>query len=422
MKHTLLKFLADTMDYGEVIHGVEKLNNDQLVVIFEKLKAQLAEKQHIKNRDCRQAEKACVEKNGLSENGSKPKAEISCCPHCGSLSFNRHGKTTGGVQRYLCKDCGKTFSENYGLITHYTHLQEWQWLEAVRGTINGESLTNIAKNMNVSTATAWLCRIKLYKMIQDIYGYCDTFNSITEADGTYVRLSFKGKRDRNWFIDTLGRLPRHHRTKAERIDYIGKDFNRLAKAKPHCLREMIMGSQKKLTGCDMIDRNHQQVCILTAVDRSNHIYVQPVSAGSADSSDVKKYLQGRLKGEAVLVTDGHHSYKYLCHTNNIRHVEIPSKQHFSGTFNLGRVNSLHSSLKRFLGKHADRPATKYLDLYLMMFWWLEKQKEQSKNELMQRLFHIATGYVDNATRVKMKRITYRGITGRELPIDTKGFF
>ena len=46
MKHTLLKFLADTMDYEEVIHGVEELNNDQLVVIFEKLKAQLAEKQH----------------------------------------------------------------------------------------------------------------------------------------------------------------------------------------------------------------------------------------------------------------------------------------------------------------------------------------------------------------------------------------
>lgn len=64
-------------------------------------------------------------------------------------------------------------------------------------------------------------------------------------------------------------------------------------------------------------------------------------------------------------------------------------QHFSETFNLGRVNSLHSSLKRFLGKHADRPATKHLNLYLMMFWWQEKQKEQSKNEL---------------------------------PIDTKGFF
>ena len=45
MKHTLLKFLADTMDYEEVIHGVEELNNDQLVVIFEKLKAQLADRQ-----------------------------------------------------------------------------------------------------------------------------------------------------------------------------------------------------------------------------------------------------------------------------------------------------------------------------------------------------------------------------------------
>lgn len=25
------------------------------------------------------------------------KSKLSCCPHCGSLSFNRHGKTTGSV-------------------------------------------------------------------------------------------------------------------------------------------------------------------------------------------------------------------------------------------------------------------------------------------------------------------------------------
>ena len=43
----------------------------------------------------------------------------------------------------------------------------------------------------------------------------------------------------------------------------------------------IYSSQKRMVGRDTIDINRQHVCILTAIDRSNNIYVQPVSAGSA---------------------------------------------------------------------------------------------------------------------------------------------
>lgn len=66
------------------------------------------------------------------EIANKPKSVIECCLHCGSVAIKKHGTTKGGVQRYICKDCGKTFAENYGLITHYTHLAEWQWQEAIR--------------------------------------------------------------------------------------------------------------------------------------------------------------------------------------------------------------------------------------------------------------------------------------------------
>lgn len=61
----------------------------------------------------------------------KPKSDNSkvyCCPLCGSASYKKHGTTTSGMQRYICKDCGKTFSENYGDSLRYTHLSESQWL------------------------------------------------------------------------------------------------------------------------------------------------------------------------------------------------------------------------------------------------------------------------------------------------------
>ena len=210
-------------------------------------------------------------------NSDKPTYMIDCCLHCGSTAINKIGKTKGGMQRYLCKDCHKSFSENYGLITHYSHLSEWQWQEAIRATVVSLSLTELAKNINVSTKTAWLCRMKIYDMLKKIYGYCDTFNSIVEADGKYERISFKGCKDKSFFIDKLGRLPRHHRSRAQRIDYLGDDYKKLFVENPTMLKEMIYSSQKRLVGRDTIDINHQHLCILTAIDRSNNIYTTSMS-------------------------------------------------------------------------------------------------------------------------------------------------
>lgn len=49
---------------------------------------------------------------------------------------------------------------------------------------------------------------------------------------------------------------------------------------------------------------------------------------------------------AVLVTDEHNSYKYLCHKESIEHIVVNSKCHSYGTYSLSRINALHSSLDR----------------------------------------------------------------------------
>lgn len=39
-------------------------------------------------------------------------SKVYCCPACDSATYKCHGTTRTGMQRYICKDCGKTFSEN----------------------------------------------------------------------------------------------------------------------------------------------------------------------------------------------------------------------------------------------------------------------------------------------------------------------
>ena len=206
------------------------------------------------------------------------------------------------------------------------------------------------------------------------------------------------------------------------MKYLGADFKRLFTTKPWLLKEMLLHGQKKMLGRDTIDLNHQHVCILTAIDRANNIYIEAVTSGTPKKNDVYKKMTGKLSDDAILVTDEHHSYKYYARKNRINHIVIDSGKHIKGSFSLFRVNSLHSSLDRFFKSKEYRPATKYIDLYLMMFWWLEKNKDLSNLDLVTKLFAIMTGSVSNESRANLKRVTIKELTARELPIDTKGFY
>ncbi len=295
-------------------------------------------------------------------------------------------------------------------------------MEIIRATIDGLSLTDISKNLKISTSTAWTCRMKIYQSLKNIYGYCDSFNNITDIDGKYERVSFKGMKNKAYFIDKLGRLPRHHRSKRDRMRYLGDDFKRLFIHKPELLKEMILHGQKKMLGRDTIDLNHQHVCILTAIDRANNIYIEAVTSGTPKKQDVIRKLTGKFTDDAFIVTDEHHSYKDFTRKNHLQHIIIESGKHIKQSFSLSRVNSLHSSLDRFFKCKEYRPATKYLDLYLIMFWWLEKNKDISNLDMVTKLFAIMTGSVSNESRANLKRVTIKELTARPLPIDTKGYY
>ena len=93
-----------------------------------------------------------------------------------------------------------------------------------------------------------------------------------------------------------------------------------------------------------------------------------------------------------------------------------------GAYNINYVNSLHSSMERFLGSNEYKPATKYLDLYLIMFWWLEKNKDVSQIILFEQLFKVLLGHVDYNVRAKMTAVKQSDLISRPLPIDGMGYY
>lgn len=87
-----------------------------------------------------------------TQNSNKP--DFSC-PHCNSTSLTRSGFDRG-IQRYLCKNCLKTFKATIGTPSHGLHKKEKiaRYLKAAR---EGMSVRKAAQYASISnnTSFAW---------------------------------------------------------------------------------------------------------------------------------------------------------------------------------------------------------------------------------------------------------------------------
>ena len=332
----------------------------------------------------------------------KPKSDNSkvyCCPLCGSASYKKHGTTTSGMQRYICKDCGKTFSENYGDSLRYTHLSESQWLNILRGIVNNHSLPQIARDCGISKSTAWSCRMKINQAIMTMYGYSDLFQGTTQADEYYTRTAFKGKRDPEFFIYTLRRMPRHHYTYYEKIEWLENAglYEKLQREEPEYLAELLSDDPKMKRGI-----SNEQLCILTLVDETGKLYLEPVSVGRLEKAMAKEKLKPRFTPDKsnVLVTDDHNAYNRVTYGTGAKHEVVKADKHARGKYNLAKVNAVHNALSSYMDRTKGKVFnTKYMDLTLMLFWWLQRYKNYTTQQQVQMLWDIMN---DNISDIELR--------------------
>ena len=251
----------------------------------------------------------------------------SVCPFCGSAHLVKNGHRAGR-QRFVCKDCGKTFGLTHETILHQSKKDLAVWTLYVNCMMERMPLRKTAKicHLNLATAFAWRHKIldALTNMMESV-----KLDGVVECDETYELVSFKGN---------------HRKSKAFTMP-----------------RE----SRKRGGTAERRGLSREQVCITCGVNLG-HLSVGRISnLGKPSHRDLGGVLDGHVAAGSVFVTDSHRGYCKLADEYGVSHVRIPRKRHTAQGFNIQLVNYYHSVLKGMVNIHFKGVATKYLNNYVV---------------------------------------------------------
>ena len=365
------------------------------------------------------------------------------CPHCGSVKSIKHG-TRNGRQRYLCKDCGKIFGDTNGTVAFRSKLSVGKWIEFIKLTLQGESCRTIAKELGINKQTALHNRHRVCSVLHQLVNNQDDFKSLAESDEYYYPLSFKDVKDPMFFLVTLGRMPYTHLSYEKKIEYVenqgfdidflhkyikneeqNKDelldyvklgdlrsqerfsnaINGLETEKIIQVLKTIHEQQKKKRGI-----SNQQVCCLSCVDTNNNHFLQSVCVGRIQPIHIEKTLVPHFTEDTVLVTDSHRAYRTVANKYKIPLNQIPSGKHTSGGFHLGHINGYHHNISDFMYLYHG-VSSKFLDYYLALFYWVEKNKHKT---YLEQAYDIITLLANQTKKIPLAKFKYKPIS-----FDTK---
>lgn len=252
---------------------------------------------------------------------------LSVCPFCGSSHIVRNGHRNGR-QRFVCKDCGKTFGVAHGTILFQTKKELAVWNKYIDCMMKKLPLRKTAKICRIRLSTAFVWRHKILDALTNMMDGIK-LDGVVECDETYELLSFKGNH-KNSKTFAMPRKPRKRGGKARRRGL-----------------------------------SSEQVCITCGVNLG-HLSVGRVSnLGKPSCKDLGWVLDGHIAAGSVFVTDSHRGYCKLADAYKVSHIRIPRKRHTAQGFNIQTVNWYHSALKGMINWHFRGVATKYLNNYVV---------------------------------------------------------
>jgi len=269
------------------------------------------------------------------------------CLHCESTKVIKHGKKKN-VQRFRCKDCGKTFNDLTLTPMANSKVSPEQWVDYAKCMVLGFSIRKSATYCKISVKTSFYMRHRLLDAVRNFQGIGEV-SGIVEMDETFLPESFKGNHKKSDF-----KMPRDARKR---------------------------GKQVKKRGI-----SNEQVCIATAIDRENNIIFEMVNKGRIGTIDLERLFKDRLDPNSLICTDSHPSYNKFVKKYASEHIKIASGKHKNGVYHISHVNSLHSKFKKWITRF-NGVATKYLPNYLHWFKWMqtalaEKEIIQAKELLV----------------------------------------
>ena len=125
-----------------------------------------------------------------------------CC-HCNGIDVVRNGKRNG-VQRYLCRNCQKSFTDFTNSATYKRKKSLDKWLKYAKCMLNGYSIRKFAEEVEINIATSFQWRHKILNCISEFLGV-GSVEGVVEADEVFFAYSYKGTKPINMTITSRKR-------------------------------------------------------------------------------------------------------------------------------------------------------------------------------------------------------------------------
>lgn len=265
------------------------------------------------------------------------------CPHCHASIINRHGKKDG-MQRYLCKNCKKTFTATTNTPLARLRFKD-KWINYIEGMLESKTLRQSAKESDINLKTAFKWRHRFLQLPAELKA--KMLEGIVEADETFFAYSEKGNK----------KLTRKARKR-------GKQTGKQGRSKA------------------------DWVPVLTARDRGKHTF--EAILGSTSIQAISQQLDGKIEKDSILCSDGYKSYIKFAQNNDLVHKRLnlsAGVRVIDKVFHIQNVNAYHSRLKQWINRFHG-VATKYLDHYLGWFRLMDTSENLNKNNLFQMQQHL----------------------------------
>ena len=256
------------------------------------------------------------------------------CPHCRGKELRANGKLKE-VRRYVCKGCGKNFSETTCKVCY--NLKKKDKINTyLYCLLSGYSIRKSAKQCGISIQTSFDWRHKLLTAFSSVW--VDGFEGITESDEMFFLHSEKGNRN-------LERKPRQRGGKATKRGI-----------------------------------SEEQVAVIATCDRTGNKDFKVAARGRISKKDIDRVLKGKLSKTATLCSDSHRSYTAFAKSQQVEHKKFNASKGQrvkDKVYHVQNVNNMDMRLRKWMGRF-NGVATKYLQNYLNWFLVLEKIKHSTQ--------------------------------------------
>ena len=271
------------------------------------------------------------------------------CPFCDSSNFKKNGKYKNGNQKYICKDCGKTFSDSTNTFFFSSKVNIRAWFAFVNSIVSNSTLDAACQNAKIARNTGFIRRKRIFLALQNYQNDIILDNKLS-IDETYIKVEEKS-------------------------------------------RKKIVGGQG--SGC----YNNYSVCL--GISNRGYIFAFVCKKNKINQKRANEIYLNHIKKGSTLIHDGEKTHMSIVKALNLEEKVIKSTAPNDERAEMKYIDELCSAVKHFLEVHRGyRKADlqNYLNLYVYIHnERIRYKKCQSKvaSKLLKVVFSTKNNYFYN---------------------------